>query len=352
MNLSVCIITKNEALKLKKCLASLKRYDVEIVVVDTGSTDETLQIIEEYADIKGNYKWNDNFAEARNCSITLANNEWILVLDSDEWIESADMNLINSILLQSDSNIVGRIESINDINLSGENVKGTERISRLFNKKYCHYEGRIHEQVVSNNGDEIKTIDVPIIAGHSGYAGSEDDKKKKSERNIKLLMMDLMENGASPYTYYQIGKSYYMQKDYEKASEYFEKGLEYDLNPKLEYVQDMVETYGYSLLNQKRIQEMMFLENVYNEFAVSADYVFLMGLAYMNNGLFDKAIDEFNKAKLYKLCKIEGCNSYKADYNIGVIYECLGNKEKALENYKKCGRYDPALNGIKRIGCN
>lgn len=73
-------------------------------------------------------------------------------------------------------------------------------------------------------------------------------------------MMDLMENGASPYTYYQIGKSYYMQKDYEKASEYFEKGLEYDLNPKLEYVQDMVETYGYSLLNQKRIQEMMFLE--------------------------------------------------------------------------------------------
>lgn len=52
MNLSVCIITKNEALKLKKCLASLKRYDVEIVVVDTGSTDETLQIIEEYADIK------------------------------------------------------------------------------------------------------------------------------------------------------------------------------------------------------------------------------------------------------------------------------------------------------------
>ena len=50
------------------------------------------------------------------------------------------MNLINSILLQSDSNIVGRIERINDINLSGENVKGTERISRLFNKKYCHYE--------------------------------------------------------------------------------------------------------------------------------------------------------------------------------------------------------------------
>lgn len=135
MNISVCIITKNEALKLKKCLASLKRYDVEIVVVDTGSTDETLQVIEEYADIKGNYKWNDNFAEARNYSITLANNEWILVLDSDEWIESADMNLINSILLQSDGNIVGRIERINDINLSDENVKGTERISRLFNKK-------------------------------------------------------------------------------------------------------------------------------------------------------------------------------------------------------------------------
>ena len=182
--------------------------------------------------------------------------------------------------------------------------------------------------------------------------GSVDNKKKKAERNIRLLELELKENGPDAYIYYQLGKSYYMQGDYKNASGNFEKGLSFDLDPKLEYVQDMVETYGYSLLNEKRIPEMMFLQNIYSEFAVSADYVFLMGLAYMNNGLFDKAIEEFNKAKSYKLCKIEGCNSYKADYNIGVIYECLGNTAKAVLSYKKCQSYEPALKGLKRLGCN
>ena len=162
--------------------------------------------------------------------------------------------------------------------------------------------------------------------------------------------MDLEEQGPSAYTYYQLGKSYYMQGNYEKASENFEQGLSFDLNPKLEYVQDMVETYGYSLLNQKRFSEMMFLENIYKEFALSPDYVFLMGLAYMNNGFFDKAIREFKKALTYKSSKIDGCNSYKAYYNIGVIYECLGYKDKAMESYKLCGKYDLALKGISRLG--
>lgn len=107
--------------------------------------------------------------------------------------------------------------------------------------------------------------------------------------------MDLEEQGPSAYTYYQLGKSYYMQGNYEKASENFEQGLSFDLNPKLEYVQDMVETYGYSLLNQKRFSEMMFLENIYKEFALSPDYVFLMGLAYMNNGFLIRQLENLKK---------------------------------------------------------
>lgn len=350
MKLSVCIITKEESEQLKRCLASLKKYDMEIVVVDTGSVDKTKQVIDEYADIGGYYQWNDNFAAARNYSITLASNDWVLILDSDEWIESIDADKVNSIIMQiMDESMVGRIERINDISSLEGSTKGIERISRLFNRKYCQYVGRIHEQIESVNKN-IKYIDIPIIIGHSGYSGDLQEKKKKAERNIRLLKMDLEEQGPSAYIYYQLGKSYYMQGNYEKASENFEQGLSFDLNPKLEYVQDMVETYGYSLLNQKRFSEMMFLENIYKEFALSPDYVFLMGLAYMNNGFFDKAIREFKKALTYKSSKIDGCNSYKAYYNIGVIYECLGYKDKAMESYKLCGKYDLALKGISRLG--
>lgn len=61
LDISVCIITKNEADKLEKCLLSLKKYNLQIVVVDTGSTDNTSVIIDKYADISGSYKWCDDF---------------------------------------------------------------------------------------------------------------------------------------------------------------------------------------------------------------------------------------------------------------------------------------------------
>ncbi len=355
MELSVCIITRNEAKKLEKCLSSFRKYDVEIVVVDTGSTDETESIIKKYADVIGRYDWCDDFSKARNYSLGLATYDWVLVIDSDEWVEYLNekdiTKLITAGMNADKENIcVGRVERVNDISDLKSTSKGYEHISRLFNRKQCRYRGRIHEQVISIN-DTLSVMykNVDIVIGHSGYVGRDSYRVKKAERNIRLLNLDLEEYGPDPYVYYQLGKGYYMLKDYHNASVNFEKGLSFNLDPALEYVQDMVETYGYALLNEKRIPEMMFLKNIYDEFAVSADYVFLMGLAYMNNEMYDEAIEEFSKATTYKNSKIEGCNSYKANYNIGVIRECLGDKQTALKYYKLCGDYEPAVNGIHRI---
>ena len=134
-----------------------------------------------------------------------------------------------------------------------------------------------------------------------------------------------------------------MQCDYVIACDYFCKALEFDINPKLEYVIDMVQTYGYALINSKQYVMALQLENIYEEFGDCAEFKFLMGLIYMNNAMFDKGIDEFLKATQYDNCQIEGVNSYKAYYNIGVIYESLGYVDKASEYYKDCGQYDSAV---------
>jgi tetratricopeptide (TPR) repeat protein len=84
-------------------------------------------------------------------------------------------------------------------------------------------------------------------------------------------------------------------------------------------------------------------ENIYNEFAKRADFVFLMGLIFMNNALFERAITEFEKATTMKDFAVAGVNSYSAFYNIGVIYECTGHTLRAQEYYQKCGDYAPAL---------
>jgi hypothetical protein len=133
-----------------------------------------------------------------------------------------------------------------------------------------------------------------------------------------------------------------MEEDYISARDYFEQALSFDLDPQLEYVQDMVESYGYSLLNTEQYQTALQLLNVYDEFAHSADFIFLTALILINNGKFLEAVNEFLKATEYREAKMEGVNSYLAFYNIGIIYECLGDKPNALKYFKMCGEYDAA----------
>lgn len=139
-----------------------------------------------------------------------------------------------------------------------------------------------------------------------------------------------------------------MDNNYEMADKYFNIALDFDLDTKLEYVQDMIESLGYTLINQKKYEESMKIIEVYDEFSKSADFVFLAGLIYMNNGFFDEAVKKFKKASSFKESKMEGVNSYLANYNIGVILECLGNKKEALKYYKSCGDYKLAIerNGL------
>lgn len=138
-----------------------------------------------------------------------------------------------------------------------------------------------------------------------------------------------------------------MEKDYNNACDFFSKGLSFDLEPKLEYVIDMVETYGYAMLNSGKVQEALSYTSIYDVFGNSADFKFLMGLIYMKNAMFDEAVNEFQKAAEYKESRVEGANSYLAYYNIGVIYECLGNIGKAQEYYKKCNGYSKAVERLE-----
>ena len=159
----------------------------------------------------------------------------------------------------------------------------------------------------------------------------------------------LKELGFYVYSCDEISKQLFMQEDYQKANEYFGEALYYDLNPQLVYVQDMVESYGNCLLEAKEYEIALNLLGVYEEFSVSTDFVFLAGLIYMNNGYLKEAICEFEKAASRKICKMEGINSYMAWYNIGVIYECTGNREKAIKYYRKCGKYKLAIDGLNRL---
>lgn len=346
--ISVCIIAKNEENYIDECLRRLSPYDWEIVVVDTGSTDRTTEIARTYTPNVYHFDWIDDFSAARNYSISKASHDYILAVDCDEYLE------INGATFETISKLTSRIAPhqvgmLNLINPSAEfsvSVESCflirERIARFFNRKFTCYKGAIHEQLVSRTGKALEFIPISLTFYHMGYS-SVDIKQKKASRNIALLETELQTGGSDPYLFFQLGQSYFGLSEYAKALPYFEQALSMEVNEQEEYVQTLVESYGYCLINLKQYAKALELRGVYSVFSRRADFVFLMGLIYMNNAMFENAICEFRKATTITDYSVDGVNSYLAFYNAGVIYECMGNITEAVKLYEKCGSYEPAL---------
>lgn len=354
--ISVCIISKNEEQYINECLSRLIKYDWEIVVIDTGSTDRTIEIARSYTPSVFHFDWIDDFSAARNYSTTKASNDYILIVDCDEYLEDSPSieETISTLPQLIPHGQVGMVKRRNSTPaLFGDSKEGTSDIiydyaARFFHRGHAHFQGSIHEQLVSNVGAKLSFVPLPLCFHHIGYS-TLAIRSMKAHRNIGLLQQSLEHNSSDPYLCFQMGQSYFGIGDYANALPFFERALSIDINEHEEYLQTLVESYGYSLLYLQKYQTALQLEGIYDTFSKRSDFVFLMGLIYMNNARFEQAISAFLHATSIPNYAVEGVNSYKAFYNIGVIYECTGNLTDAIFYYTRCGNYPPALHRLEVI---
>ncbi|MBQ8591887.1 MAG: glycosyltransferase [Lachnospiraceae bacterium] len=348
---SVCMIAKNEETRIERTLASLAPYGFEIVVVDTGSTDRTKEIAAKYTSHIYDFTWIDDFSAARNYSLSKASNEWIFMMDCDEWIEHIDIEEL-TYFMKHLSHAAGAI--------TRENITGTpenpghsiDRTERFFSKKRFHYTGIIHEQLTPIGAANFECLLLNTTIGHDGYCMSDAARYEKSLRNVSLLEKQLQAEPDNPYVYYQLGKGYEMIEDYATACKHFDKALTYDLDMELAYVQALIVSYGHCLLHIGHHEAAMQFEHFYPTLANSADFVYLMGLIYMKNGLYEKALDEFEKALTFDFANRTGSNTYLPCYQIGQILLMIGEKETAAHYFSLCGDYPPALEALKKENPN
>lgn len=354
--ISICIITKNECSTLKTCLEHLfpiaQKYNHEIVVVDTGSQDNTVHMCTAYTTSIYHFSWINDFSAARNFAAKQAKHDWILCIDSDEFLIQWDEPLIQH-ALNANSHALGGIRIYDTCGNGANQYQSTSILYRMYNKNFYLFTRAIHEQLVPiSSNQQTLTFTVPVEIEHKSYAGSPSQLATKAHRNIDLLKKELAQNPHDSYILFQLGQSYYMIEDYQTAYEYYSLGLSEDVNPHLSYVQTMIVSYGYTLLNLKKYQKALELEGIYDTFSSRADFVFLIGMIYMNNGFFLDAIEQFKKATTLTDTEVVGANSFRAWHNIGVIYEVLGNIETAAYYYKKCGNFLPAQARLHELNKN
>lgn len=217
--ISLCMIVKNEEKNLEHCLSSVKGCVDEIIIVDTGSTDQTLKIAEQYNAKIFFYKWNDNFAEARNFAIRQANSEWILYLDADEYINpNSLLNLKHISKTKINKAYYCRILNINE----ETNRPSIMLYPRLFpNIKNIKFIGAVHEQIESS----LIEFKIPIVKSnieiiHTGYNLSLEEQKKKAVRNKNILKKEFILSPNS-YNAFQLGQTYGILNNPAEAEKYF-----------------------------------------------------------------------------------------------------------------------------------
>lgn len=352
--ISICIIAKNEEKHMDNFLSSIQKhmgsYPYEIVLVDTGSTDATVELAHKYTDKIFFFDWIGDFSAARNYSIQCASNDWILVLDCDEYIYEATPALLD-IMVQKHPRHIGMITIRNHYKTGQINGIHTVLMERFFNRNFFHYESAIHEQLKPLNPEHTQErFNISLTVEHYGYTGTSEELAAKANRNNELLLKMLEETPDDAYLYFQLGQSYSMINDAEKACYYYGCGLDYATNPKLEYVQLMVVGYGYALIDLEQYEDALMLINLYDDFGHIADFVCLIGIIYLRNGMINEALQEFQQATTIKKAHVEGANSFIPNFNMGCIHEVLGNSDTAIESYKRCGSFPAALERLRTLG--
>lgn len=221
---SLTMIVKNEEKNLAACLDSVKDVVDEIILVDTGSTDGTIQIAEKYNAKIFQYEWTNNFSAARNFALGKSIGKWIFYLDADERLDS---NSIAEFKNLSDANLlIGYYCTVKNYNLDRNRDNSVRHIRLFANSPEIKFIGKVHEQLEPSLAqNKYQLLHSNIFIHHVGYSNSKEDKQKKIERNLSLLKEEYALTKAA-YSLFQIAQSYNILNDRLNAFKYYKSAGE------------------------------------------------------------------------------------------------------------------------------
>lgn len=197
LKISACYIVKNEAKNLAKSIKSLKNQVNEIVVVDTGSTDNTITVARKLGARVYSFPWQDDFGKARNFALSKAKGDWLVLLDADEYFTAKTAGNIRQVIRQAKQADAILIQMVNYDVDKAEIQDYFYQLRIVRNQQGLHYEGKIHEELKLSEGKSMKFLRVlpeMLEIYHTGYASSVS--RQKLERNLKLLQQ-AVDNGQS-----------------------------------------------------------------------------------------------------------------------------------------------------------
>lgn len=352
MKLSICMMVKDEEKNIKRCLDSLKPIMqqglAELIVVDTGSSDSTVEIAKQYTNKVYFHLWNKDFSDMRNKTISYATGEWIFIIDADERLNEVErmIEVLKGKELDLYNTATIQVKNIVDYMDENKNVIATS--TRLFrNDKSFRYEGTVHNQPIFKE----PVIDFDISLTHYGYILKDKElMDRKYKRTVDLLQIELEKDPSNLYYLYQLGVSYDMHGDYKYALNTFRKA--YDVMT----AKKIMNCYEYSYILGTYARMAFRLENIDECFKVAkqvleiqpeyVDMYYIIGLIEQRRGNFKEAykilgkytelVEKYSKLEIAKDLSIVMYHIGEEAISIAYagIIEYYIKQEEYIEAYK------------------
>ncbi len=357
LRLSLCMIVRDEQEMLGRCLEAVRDAVDEMVIVDTGSVDDTIAIAQSFGARVIEREWTGSFGEARNVAFDAATGDWTLVLDADEVLVREDVELLRSLTQRTwrEAFYVSETNYTGDLDAGSAVTHNTLRVFR--NRPRYRYRGRLHEQIADtlpmHLPERIEYTNVRIE--HYGYLGAVRDAREKSRRNLELLQLQLADGVDSPFLHYNLGAEYAVAGDPGAALVELERAWELLAHDPERDSYQFAPALANRLVRATRAcgrfaEAIERAEDALAHFPGFTDLVLEQAAACAELGDFERA------TALYERCiamgdapsrytATVGCGSFLPLIALGEMRLARGEREGARELLERCVREHPQFIG-------
>jgi len=347
MKLSACMIVKNEAKMLAETLPSLSQYVDEIIIVDTGSTDETIKVAQKYGAKVSSFAWINDFAAARNESLRLATGDWIIWPDADEFFQERDLKLLRENIQGSNAQALSLTIYESSLGKCEAN-NGYQRVKVFKNNCGFCFVRPINEQLVDRGNNVVKGLPIPVHIYHWGRNLEAERMSEKRARYIKLYSDALTKQPNDPHLHFLLAMNLEGEKKDEAALLHYTQCVE--LAGKLDIAKQALERKSGLLLRLKKLKEAAAAATALLEIdpeSVQARTVYAS--IFLVTGKTEAAIEILLEVLSLKTgAPVNNCyqNIAMPNFLLGKAYQIKGDKELAAACFNKAKEICPALYGV------
>ncbi|EIJ78038.1 glycosyl transferase family 2 [Bacillus methanolicus PB1] len=348
LDISLCMIVKNEETHLEQCLNSVSNLVREIIVGDTGSEDGSIDIARQFGARVISVKWEQDFAKARNEVLDQATCSWILVLDADEKASNWDITELEKLL--ADTSVYGYyVQIVSYVGEADSREFITDSVCRLFrNDPRIRFRGKIHEEAAQSISElpGSPLLFSKLKIDHYGYLKSEIDRKNKAHRNQSIIHEALREAPQDLLLRYALATEYFQIEEYEEASNILLSLLDtIDTGPG--FVSDLYLKAAYSLfMLGKDVHASEVIKKGLIHYADFSDLYEIQASLLLRQG---RTLDAYKtlqtSLRLGDVSAIysssSGCGTYRTHYMAGWVCEMLLNFQEAADHYEQALSFRP-----------